>query len=419
MILKPLSGSFDSNDTNSYTTASKLIEILEHRDKFKEDLLRIFLIKNDAHHIIQVGNSSYLVNSLLRIEAQGFKVDIQILMKDVLLLRILEGEKAEFQIRNVEDSYVLEENRGAVLIAESAYSAKTDILDYFSFSKFANYCKQHSYDDLIEEITSYLVDKNVNNNDLKSLRLIHKYEDSKFYIRGLTSINAYQDFGVNFSVFVALVALDKYVKKTKNEVYINRYRVDDSHVYVSFALSKEAKINANMSLSFNLILENDEIKRSSVAFNGVFRLKWRTKGQERELYMRPTGVRREDKAYPVDLLNYQHRGKVEDVFEKINELPELIDFFIDQVSEDAKKITGIQHPNDVKLFIRDKVKHARKSDFQQYKNAIISKLASIDVTSTFALFELLREVEELFEHDDIVAINFWRTKLYESLISRK
>ncbi len=40
----------------------------------------------------------------------------------------------------------------------------------------------------------------------------------------------------------------------------------------------------------------------------------------------------------------------------------------------------------------------------------------ISVDSTFKLFELFREVEDLFEHDDIISRDFWRMKLYEALI---
>lgn len=419
MILQPLSASFDSNDTQSYISASKLIKLLEKRNHFKDDLLKIFQIDDNANHVIQIGNSSHLIGALLLLDDQGFKVDIDVLMKDILLIRIIEAEKAEFQIRNIENDYILNDRGVPFLVAESAYSAKSDLLDYFHFSKFANYCKNHDYEDLLQTITTYLDEKNAENQDLKSLRLLHRYEDNRFFIRALTSVAGYRDFGINFSVFVALATLDEYVKSTQNEIYINKYRVDDSHLYISFALSKEEKVNDEISLSFNLVLENDEIKRSSVAFNGVFRLKWKSHGDEKELYMRPIGIQKKDKSHPVDLLTYQHRGNVEGVFQKIKELPNLIDFFIDQVSNDAKKIADINHPNDVKTFIKDKVRNARKAEFQGYKQAIINKLANIDVTNTFALFDLLREVEDLFEHDDIVAINFWRTKLYESLISRK
>ena len=43
----------------------------------------------------------------------------------------------------------------------------------------------------------------------------------------------------------------------------------------------------------------------------------------------------------------------------------------------------------------------------------------ITVDNTFKLFELLRDVEELFEHNDVVSRDFWRAKLYEALIEKK
>jgi hypothetical protein len=168
-----------------------------------------------------------------------------------------------------------------------------------------------------------------------------------------------------------------------------------------------------------LILENDEIKRSAVSFNGIFKLKWEEDDKKSEIFLKPTGVKKDDKNHPVDLLTYQHRGNVEGVFEKIKKLPDLIDFFINQVSEDAKRISNIQNPDDVRKFIKDKVKNSRKAEFQVYKNEILKKLMSISVDNTFKLFELLREVEDLFEHEDIISINFWRTKLYEALIKKE
>jgi hypothetical protein len=67
----------------------------------------------------------------------------------------------------------------------------------------------------------------VDNNEERSLRLVYKYDDEKFYIRALTSSKDYKDFGINFSVFVALVALGRYVEESKNDVFIDNYVVDD------------------------------------------------------------------------------------------------------------------------------------------------------------------------------------------------
>lgn len=42
-----------------------------------------------------------------------------------------------------------------------------------------------------------------------------------------------------------------------------------------------------------------------------------------------------------------------------------------------------------------------------------------NVDNIFALFELLRNVEDLFEHTDVISKDFWRTKIYESLTEKK
>jgi hypothetical protein len=419
MIIKSTTRTFEDFDTQSFVTTSKLLEILKKRNEFKKKLMSIFKIHEEETKIIKIGNSKSLIDSIFEVDSKFRKVDIKSKIKDIHLKKLLKEEKAEFEIFNVKDNYILKNNKSDLLIGETTYSAKSDLLDYYNFSKFANYCRDKDFKDLIDRIKEYLIDKNSENKEEKSLRLIHKFEDDKYYIRAVTSTNGYQDFGINFSVFVALIALDDYVKKSNNEIYINKFKVDDSHIYISFALKDEVRVNDKITLSFNLILENDEIKRGAVSFNGIFKLKWEEDNKKSEIFLKPTGVKKDDKNHPVDLLTYQHRGDVKGVFDKIQKLPELINFFIDQVSDDAKRISNISHPDDIRKFIRDKVKNSRKAEFQIYKHEILKKLMNISVNNTFKLFELLREIEDLFEHDDIVSINFWRTKLYESLIEKK
>ena len=43
----------------------------------------------------------------------------------------------------------------------------------------------------------------------------------------------------------------------------------------------------------------------------------------------------------------------------------------------------------------------------------------LTVDNTFNLFEIFREIDELFDNDDVVSRDYWREKLYESLIERK
>jgi hypothetical protein len=229
----------------------------------------------------------------------------------------------------------------------------------------------------------------------------------------------YKDFGLNFSIFVALISLDKYIQQSNRQIFIDHYSIDDSSLYISFAFQDSMRIDDKLSLSFNLILENDEIKRNAVSFNCAFKLTYTDTETTNEIYLRPKGLQKEGTNYPTDLLTYSHKGNVSSVLEQIKELPVLVDFFIKQVGEDAKKISTMSNLDDVKKLISDKIRNSRKPEFQIYKEKIFKKLMSISVDSIYKLFELLREVEELFEHDDVVSRDFWRLKLYEALIGDK
>jgi len=419
MILNQINGRFNDFATSSFITTQQLIQLLEKRNEFKDELIQVFDVNEDELSVLKIGNAKNLIDALVSIDSQCEKIDIVAKMKDIYLSTMLTDEKAIFEIFNITDNFILMKNGSDLLNVETRYSAKTDLLDYYNFSKFANYCRDQDFGDLIVSIKDYLGLKNADNEETRGLRLIYKNDENRFYLRAVTSSDGYRDFGINFSIFVALISLARYVDRTGNEIYIDEYSVTESDIYVSLALKNEFQIDDNVSLCFNLILENDEIKRNAVSFNGIFKLKYADNGRESEIYIKPKGLKKEGVHHPVDLLTYSHRGNVDNVLEKIQALPTLIDSFITQVSEDAVRISNIQNPNDIKLFISEKVKYARKAEFQVYKGIIYNKLINITVDNTFKLFELLREVEDLFEHDDIISRDFWRTKLYEVLIERK
>jgi len=419
MILEKQSKKFNDFASDSFIIQKQLLKLLERQEDFKNELINLFQINEEEVEVLQIGNSKFLIDSLLLLDSQCEKVDIKAKVKDIQLKKMLQDEKAIFEVFKIKDADLIRKNKSDLLEVETAYSAKQDILDYYNFSKFANYCRDLEYEDLIDTIKKYLKRKNTENKEEKSLRLLYKNDENKFYLRAVTSVGNYRDFGLNFSVFVALIALSKYVKETKNEIYIDNYIVDDSNIYVSFSLSDEKIINKNLSLSFNLILENDEIKRNAVSFNGVFKLKYNEGSKQSEIYIKPKGVKKEDISYPVDLLTYKHTGNTKNVFEKIKGLPNLIDFFITQVSEDATKISEIKNFKDVIQHLANKIKSARNVEYQKYKNTIFNKLMKITVDNTFNLFEIFREIEELFENDDVVSRDYWREKLYESLIEKK
>ncbi len=419
MILDRQSKKFNDYASDSFITQKQLLSLLSRQPQFKEELVNLFQIDENKTEVLQIGNSKFLIESLLFLDSQCEKIDINSKVKDVQLKKMLQDEKAIFEIFKITDTEIIKKNKSDLLEVETAYSAKQDMLDYYSFSKFANYLRDKESEDLIDVIRKYLKQKNADNPDSKSLRLLYKKSEDKFYLRTVTSIDNYQDFGLNFSVFVALIALSRYVTESQSKIYIDNYVADDSNLYVSFSLSGGKPINKNLSINFNLILENDEIKRNAVSFNGVFKLTYNDGKKNSEIYIKPKGVKKEDVAFPVDLLTYKHTGNTKSVFDKIKDLPDLIDFFITQVSEDAKNISEIKNPKDVRLHLAKKIKYSKKAEFKKYKDSVFNKLMKITVDNTFNLFEIFREIDELFENEDVISRDYWREKLYESLIEKK
>jgi hypothetical protein len=420
MILDKLIETFSDNiEVNTFTTVDKATKILDEQPEFQKELMRLFEIQNKGKSVIQIGNAKPLIAAIEKLDEQCTKIDLPVKMKNLQLQRMLQDEKAIFEVLEVKDNFILKENRSDILRAETRYTAKHDILDYYHFSKFANYCRDNEFEDLVDIVKGYLKKKNNKNNEVRSVRVIHRKEDGIFFIRAFTSSSDYKNFGINFSALVALLSIGKYIESSKRNIYINRFSVDDSNLYVSFAFVEKFKVTPNLSLSFNLILENNEVKQGAVSFNGIFKLRIDEKGRSSEVYLKPGGLKKAGSDYTTDLLTYSHRGSVERVFNKISELPTLIEYFIEQVSDDAKKIISMRHPNDVKKYIADKIKASKKPEFKQYKMIVFNKLMSMNVTNTFTLFDLLRKVEDLFEHEDIVAVDFWRQKLYEILTDKK
>lgn len=84
---------------------------------------------------------SAIIESLLLLDSQCEKIDINSKVKDVQLKKMLQDEKAIFEIFKITDTEIIKKNKSDLLEVEIAYSAKQDMLDYYSFSKFANYLR--------------------------------------------------------------------------------------------------------------------------------------------------------------------------------------------------------------------------------------------------------------------------------------
>ena len=401
----------------SMTSLENAIAVLSRDNEYVDKILECFSVDKTKEKVIQIGNVKNLLEDIFDLDSMAEKKDLRVKVRDIVLDKMLEDEAALFTLYGISDLDLVKKLHADHIQVESRYSAKNDVLEIHKLGKFANFCRDNKWSDLLDYINEY-IRNHTKNNEFCSARLIRPIESDRYLLRAVTSDKVYRNYGINFSVLVALLSVNRYAISTKSDVFIDNYQIDDSRVYLSFRLGAPVRISDNLELSFSLILENDEIKDSSVSFSGVFQLMYTSGGRNTNITLRPNTFHYPgEMSYNTDMLTYTHSMSVEKVYDKISNLPLYIEKYVSQVAKYARAIIDIKNPNEVKSFIVEAVSKAKKDEFSKYKEDVLRKLAAIESNSIFDLFEALRSVEELFG-DDIVSREYWRKKLFTLLFSR-
>ncbi len=399
------------------TSLENAIAVLSRNNEYVDKVLECFSVDRSKEKVIQIGNVKNLLEDISILDSMAEKKDVRVKVRDIVLDKMLEEEAALFTLYGISDLDLVKKLHADHIQVESRYSAKNDVLEIHKLGKFANFCRDNKWSDLLDYINEY-IRNHTQNDEFCSARLIRPIESDRYLLRAVTSDKVYRNYGINFSVLVALISVNRYAISTKSDVFIDNYQIDDSRVYLSFRLGAPVRISDNLELSFSLILENDEIKDSSVSFSGVFQLMYTSEGRNTNITLRPnTSHYPGEMSYNTDMLTYTHSMNVEKVYDKISNLPLYIEKYVSQVAKYAKAIIDIKNPNEVKSFIVEKVSKAKKDEFSKYKEEVLRRLAAIESNSIFDLFEALRSVEELFG-EDIVSREYWRKKLFNLLFSR-
>lgn len=414
-ILKTINRRFDAEQPDSLVSCNRAINVLSRDNEFIDEVLHCFAITPEKRKLpLTIGNVNTLLADIQSLDEQDWKIDIPVPLRNIDLVKVLPNDYALFHIYGIKDPELIKALRADNLDVESRYSARSDLLDYYSLSKFASFLYDHKMGPYAKTILEHL-HANLEEQFTCSARLLYHKEDAKYYLRAVTSEKGYKDYGINFSVLVALLAVDAYAKSKQDSVFIDSYNIDDSRVSLSFQFAKEIPLRDGMSLSLNLLLENDEIRQSSVSLNAIFKVKYGK--DDRSLFLKPTAYQKRDGEYSTDMLTYTHGMKVSTVHERISTLPLLIAKYVEQIRTNAAEILKINNPQETKNYLLSKVQRSRKEEFLGYKASVIQKIISMEVNTVYDLFDLLRDVEELFG-EDIKSRNYWRENLYNTLIEK-
>ena len=294
-IIKPSRKRFSREEPNSLASLKKTCSILSHDNDFIDEILACFSINDDEQTMrepLVVGNVRQLLTDIAELDQQTNKIDVIVNLKDIYLEKVLENDHVLFQLFGIADPSLIKALQTDSLIVESQYSARTDIMEYYQFSKFASFLHSNKMDDYARQIWDTL--RFMTNKDKKCMaRLIYHIADEKYYIRAVASENGYKKYGVNFSALVTLLAVNQYVKDKRERAFVESYDIDDSHILMSIQFDRRIQLEDDMYLTLNLSLENDEIRQSAVTLNAEFRVVYKKGGKESDIYIKPTAYQKE------------------------------------------------------------------------------------------------------------------------------
>ncbi len=380
--------------------AIKLIKDSDYYDQVIE-AFDVDALKND---FIEIKGAQGLVDTLMEADEEYEKIDIDSILSNVRLDKYTPDKQIILEMSNIKDKTILTKTKSDMLRAESLYSVRSEYLNMFGIDKYLEFCQANDYQDIIDINIDMLNDKADNNNKSKKFRLL-KDEDNKYYVRGITSTNVYRDYNLRFSLFIALIELHKLNKYKGLSFYVHSYSLTESDLQVIFKTTRTSQVSKDTKIGFALELVNDEIKRDAVKFNGIFTV---FMGKQ-EVYVKPEETKS-------SILSFSHSIGIEKLQERLSTLYIVINDFIGDTIEDAKKIKVLAAPDLFREHLLMKVQFSKNSEFNKLYKSQIQSMLSNKVRTIFELATIFDKIELLIEDEHISSLDFWRYKLYQVLM---
>ena len=374
------------------------------KSKYRDEIYSTFKIEDIENEFIEIKGARSLVEGLIDSDEECLKIDIDSELNNVNLHKFTDESEIVLELLNIENKDLFLKFNKDYVLGESIYSVKSDYLnEMFHAEKYLDFCKSKKYEDIIDVNIKMLNEKSKQDKRKKKFRLLIDNQD-KIYIRGITSVESYKDYNLRMSLFIALIELHKLIKYNSHSYYVDGYSYTESNLKVTFKSNQFRSVSDDIKLGFALELVNDEIRREAVKFNGVFTIFM----GDAEVYINP-----ETRS---SIASFSHSTNIDTFKEKLNELHERLDQFIEDTVEDAKKIKILSRPDLFREHLQFKIQNSKNSDFNLLYRDNVKKLLTGKVNTIFELAEIFKRIDLLIEDDHVSSLDFWRYKLYQVLV---
>ena len=347
-------------------------------DKIKDEIIAIDYI-DTVYNRVKHYSDNYRRHTIL---AQTKDIDVKQEEK------VIDGKK-EKQIIFYFDEYAVIDEIFNDLNAFAIYDSKNTYLDEYVMTKYANNLFKIGQADLARYNVEYfkdLANSHENYNKHKSYRLV-EYKGTN-YLRGITSVSKYFEYGVDFTFVVAMLLFHENMKNNKGTEYeIKSAALNESklELIVSDKYLKDAGSFGKVSTAAKVT--TNDLGQGSLNFLNIINV---GKVDKHGFYLFPKASKIENPR-----LIISHTTKPENVFTALNGVGSLLNTS-DKFIKELHDIKTIKSPDELRMKIQAKIDHPRSS-FKSIKKLsdIFKTKIDNDISHLSKLLEMCNKAEEL------------------------
>lgn len=386
---------------NTLVTVKKSLKLIEG-SPYYDELINLFKIDEQSTEPIPLPGLNSLINKIIRKDQQFEKIDYNINLCDVSLKEFTHTDSAILNLI-IRDGESVDKLK--LITAETAYNSKSDYFESaYKLDSFARFCQREKHVKLLKQNIEYLNEQYQNSNDFnRSFRLLK--DSSGNYIRAITSTTHYNDYGIRFSLFVAIISFKNLMSAKQLNFKINRAEYDESSIKVFFEKNEVKNIKDVGQVRFIVELSNDEIKREAMKFSAVFIIK----SNNEEIYIKPGRLKTE-------LISIQHNFSPATVFNYLENLGEFIEKAEAEVIGDIVDFGKPKDFNELKYSLSRKVEFAKNEEIKGNK-AAFKKLLENRISTLNELLALMGKIDMIVS--TLEAKEYLRYMFYDVLKGKK
>lgn len=353
---------------------SKVFDI----DKIKDEYINIDFV-DTVYKRVKHFSDKYKC-SLIRAQIK----DINVFEEDI----IIDGKK-EKEIVFHFDEYVVIDEVHQNLKTVARYDSKNTYLDEYVMTKYANNLFKKGLSDLARQNIQYFKDlatSSDNYNKHRSYRLVES--DGITYLRGITSIDKYYEYGVDFTFVASMLIFHDFMKKNKGVEYkITSAHINESKLEVIVAEKFKKAAGEFGQVSTAVKVATNDLGQGSLNFLNVINV---GKTNKDGFYLFP-----KQNPFESNRVNISHTTKPENVASILKSMDNVLNTS-DKFIKELMEVKTIKNPDELRVKIQAKINSPR-SPYSTIKELsdIFKRRIDNDITNFSKLLEMCNKAEEL------------------------